>query len=139
MSSYAVRHLPEDLGDVTTLYKKIKKIPFSYTSKAFEAEMASNNNYIYVIQREKIGRETFYKLAYRYRCSAFHKAAGNGKWLGQFDFKNTVKYGEDSELEILDPPIAITNEDFNSWYKTQTLGMCEIPIEQENLLSILLK
>lgn len=139
MSSFAVRHLPEDLGDVTTLFKKIKKVPFSYTSKVFEAEMAAENNFIYVIQRDKVGREVSYKLAYRYRCSAVHRAAGSGKWLDQFEFKNTVEYGADSELQILEPPISITNEEFNSWYKKQTLGMCELPTEQEDILKLLLK
>jgi hypothetical protein len=139
MSSYVVRHLPEDLGDVTTVFKQIKKVPFSYTSKNHEAEMASHGEFIYVVQREKVGREVVYKLAYRYRCTAVHRMAGSGKWLDIFEFKNTVEYGEDGQLKLLDPPEVITDDAFNIWYKTKTLGMCELPEPQEEILKSILR
>jgi hypothetical protein len=100
MTAYAVKHLPDEHGDVTKSYKKIRKAPFSFTSKRYESEMAASNNYIYVIQREKIGRETIYKLAYRFRCSASYQLAGGEKWFGLYQHKNTVKYGEDACLPL---------------------------------------
>ena len=134
MSSFAVRHLPEDIGAVTSIYKDVRKTPFSYTSKKHEAEMASKGVFIYVIEREKSGRNIVYKLAYCYKCSEIFKKTGGSKWLDQFDFKNTVEYGKDSELRLLDPPKVITDSDFISWYKTKTLGMCELPSKQERVL-----
>ena len=138
MSSYVVRHLPEELGDVTTIFKKVKKAPFSFTSKKHEAEVAATGKYIYVVEREKSGRDIIYKLAYRYKCTAVFKPAGSAKWLDQFNFKNTVKYGEESELQLLDPPRVITSSEFNRWFKTKTLGMCELPVDQEEILNTLL-
>ena len=134
MSSFVVRHLPEDIGAVTSIYKEVRKTPSSYTSRKHEAEMASEGAFIYVIEREKAGRKNVYKLAYCYKCSEIFKKAGGSKWLGQFDFKNTVKYGNDSELRLFDPPIVITDPGFISWYKTKTLGMCELPSNQERVL-----
>ncbi|WP_350997705.1 hypothetical protein [Shewanella sp. TB7-MNA-CIBAN-0143] len=138
MSSFVVRHLPEELGDVTSIYKSVKKTPFSYTSKKHEAEKAATGKYIYVIEREKSGKNIIYKLAYRYKCSACFKPAGTNKWLEKFDFKNTVEYGSEADLQLLESPKIITNPDFNSWYKTKTLGMCELPAEQEAILNSLL-
>ena len=138
MSSFVVRHLPEELGEVTSIYKKIRKTPFSFTSKKHEAETAATGKYIYVIEREKLGKNIIYKLAYRYQCSACFKPAGSNKWLDKFSYKNTVEYGVEADLQLLDPPIEITNLDFNSWYKTKTLGMCELPKAQELVLESLL-
>lgn len=138
MSSFVVRHLPEELGNVKGIYKKIRKTPFSFTSKKHEAEMAATGKYIYVIEREESGKDIIYKLAYRYKCSACFKPAGSHKWLNKFNFKNTVEYGEEPDLQLLDPPKIITSPDFNSWYKTKTFGMCELPAVQEAILNSLL-
>ncbi len=137
MSSYTVRHLPEEQGAVTSIYKEVRKVPFSYTTKKNEAEQASEGSYIYVIEREKVGRKIFFKLAYGYRCTECFKKAG-GKWLGKFDYKNTVEYEKDGDLQLLDPPQAITDPDFIKWYKTKNSGMCEIPAEQESVLKAML-
>jgi hypothetical protein len=137
MSSYIVRHLPEEQGPVISIYSEVRKVPFSYTSKKNEAKLASEGSYVYVIEREKVGRKIIYKLAYRYKCTECFRKAG-GKWLGKFDYKNTVEYEKDGELKLLDPPSVITDSDFIRWYKTKTLGMCEIPAEHENVLKAIL-
>lgn len=133
MSSYIVGHLPEDQGPVTSIYKEVRKVPFSYTSKKNEAELAAEGSTIYVIVKEKVGRKNVFKLAYSYKCTELYRKAG-GKWLGKFDFKNTVKYETDSELKLLDPPLEITDPDFITWYKAKALGMRVIPREYESVL-----
>lgn len=138
MSSYIVRHLPEDLGDVVSLYKNVKKSPFSYTSKENESYLATKNEFIYVVERRIEDKDVFYYLAYRYRCSERFKKAGREKWLDQFEYKNTVKYGNDPELVLIDPPVLIEDSSFCSWYKKKTLGMCELPFEHEKKLKALL-
>ena len=137
MSSYIVGHLPEDQGPVTSIYKEVRKVPFSYTSKKNEAELAAEGSYVYVIEKEKVGKRNVFKLAYSYKCTECFRKAG-GKWLGIFDYKNTVKYEEDGELKLLDPPLAITDSDFISWYKTKALGMRVIPTEYESVLKAML-
>lgn len=137
MSSYIVMHLSEEQGPVTSIYKDVKKVPFSYTSKKKEAELASEGAYIYVIGKEKLGRRNVFKLAYRYKCSEHFRKAG-GKWLGKFDYKNTVEYEKDGELQLLDPPVAITDPEFIKWYKTKSSGMCEIPANYESVLKAML-
>ena len=138
MSSFIFRHLPEDLGDVISLYKKIKKEPFSYTSKDNESNLATRGEFIYVVERRLDGKEVSYYLAYRYRCSARFKKAGRDKWLDQFDYKNTVEHGKDPELTLLDPPVLIEDSAFCSWYKKQTLGMCMLPFDHEAILKAIL-
>ncbi|NQZ82173.1 MAG: hypothetical protein HRT52_14265 [Colwellia sp.] len=137
MSSYIVGHLSEEQGPVTSIYKEVRKVPFSYTSKKNEAELASEGSYVYVIEKEKVGNRNVFKLAYSYKCTECFRKAG-GKWLGKFDYKNTVKYEEDGELKLLDPPLAITDSDFISWYKTKALGMRVIPTEYESVLKAML-
>ncbi len=137
MSSYIVAHLSEEQGPVENIYKEIRKVPFSYTNKKNEAEMASEGSYIYVIEKEKEGRKSIFKLAYRYKCTECFRKAG-GKWLGKFDYKNTVKYEEDGELKLLAPSLTITDPDFISWYKTKALGMRVIPTEYESVLKAML-
>ena len=137
MSSYIVRHIPEDQGPVTSLYAEIRKVPFSYTNKKKEAELAAEGSNIYVVEREKQGRKNIYQLAYRYKCTECFRKAG-GKWLGKFDYKNTVEYEKNGELELLDPPLVITDPDFIKWYKTKNFGMCEIPAEYEAVLKAML-
>lgn len=138
MSSYIVRHLPEDLGDVVSLYKDIRKVPFSFTSKESESKLATKDEFIYVVERRIEDKEVCYYFAYRYRCSERFKKAGREKWLDQFKYKNSVKYGSDPELTLLEPPVLIEDKAFCSWYKKKTLGMCELPFEYESKLKALL-
>ncbi len=49
-----------------------------------------------------------------------------------------MEYEKDGELKLLDPPLAITDSDFISWYKTKALGMRVIPTEYESVLKAML-
>lgn len=127
MTAYAVKHISDDRGPITSIMKNVKKQPYSYTSKPEKAEGAAKGRFVYVIEVQRVSGATSYHLGYKYRAREAHKAAGGSLWGGQFEYKNSVAYGVASDGLYFDSPVLITDSDFIDWYKSETFGMAEIP------------
>ena len=127
--AYAIKHLEKEYGPLANLIKKIKKQPFSLTSKKAAAEDAATGKFIYVIEVLRDKSITSYRLGYKYKATECFTAAGGALWEGTFKYKNTVKYGAASEGKYFEKPILITDPKFIEWYKAETYGMARIPDE----------
>lgn len=134
MPSFVVKHVIDELGPLSSIMSEVKVTPHSYTSKKHQATSAAKGNYIYVIEVNRKGGKTSYKLGYKYRAHESFTLTGSSMWKGQFKFKNSAVPGEPAEGKYFEEPILIDNEEVRDWLSDQTLGMVEIP---QSLVGIL--
>ena len=87
---------------------------------------------MFEVIRHKEG--TSYKLAYKFKAGESHKKAGGELWEGQFKYKITGTYPYHLDGMYFDAPVLIDNNDFNSWFKSETLGMREVPAKHVQTL-----
>lgn len=139
MTAFAVKHIEQERGPLALIMKKVKKQPYVYTSKSTEATAASKSCYVYMIEVLRDKGDTSYRLGYKFKAGEIYESAGGSLWEGQFKYKITGTYPYHLDGMYFDDPVLIDNDDFNSWFKTETLGMTKIPAEHvqtlENILS----
>lgn len=128
MAAYAVKHIAEDHGPLTSIIKVVRKAPYSYTSKEPEASKAAFGNDIYVIEvRDERKSARSYWLGYKYRAYEKHLRAGGALWPGDFKFKNAGRPIALAEGAYFDSPVEITDPHLNEWLREKPQGMTEIP------------
>lgn len=126
MPAFAVKHLVAEHGPVMANVKNIRKTPYSYTSKHYEAEESAKGNYIYVIEVHRSGGETSYAIAYKYRATESFKKPGS-LWKDEFVYKNSATPGVKADGFYLEHPVLVSDLEFNYWFLSLPPGMAEIP------------
>lgn len=129
MPAYAVKHLVDEWGPRSTTMRKVKKTPYSFTSKEPEATDAAFGNFVYVIEvRLDKGVRTYW-LGYKYQAYEKVRPAGGGLWEGKFKFKNSAKFAEPATGHYFDGPVRLADAALCQWLAARPPGMEEIPSE----------
>ncbi|ADE15099.1 hypothetical protein Nhal_1991 [Nitrosococcus halophilus Nc 4] len=139
MTSFAVKHIEEKHGALSSVLKNAKKQPYSLTSKEYEAHEAAKGRFVYVIEVLRVKGDTIYLLGYKYKARTVLAAPGVALWRGKFKYKNSVEYGIPSEGLYFDKPVLITDTGFIDWFKGETFGMAAIPVAHVKTLETLFK
>ncbi|MCE1184887.1 MAG: hypothetical protein LWW92_04680 [Rhodocyclales bacterium] len=128
MPVFAVKHIVKDHGPLSKIMREIKKTPYSYTSKDYEASIAAKGNYIYVIEvrTEKNGVRSYW-LGYKYKAFESLQRAGGARWKEKFKYKNSAHPTGKADGMYFEDPIRITDVDICDWLSSKQPGMAEIP------------
>jgi hypothetical protein len=127
--AYAVKHLVDEWGPRSSTMKKVKKTPYSFTSKEPEATDAASGNFVYVIEvRMEKGARTYW-LGYKYQAYEKVRPAGGGLWEGKFKFKNSAKFAEPATGRYFDGPVRLADAALCEWLGAKQPAMAEIPAE----------
>lgn len=109
--------------------RKVKKTPYSLTSKEAEALGAASGNFVYVIEvRVEKGARSYW-LGYKYQAYEMVRPAGGGLWEGKFKFKNSAKFAEPATGRYFDGPVRLADAALCEWLGGRPPGMEEIPAE----------
>jgi hypothetical protein len=109
--------------------RKVKKTPYSFTSKEPDATEAASGNFVYVIEvRVEKGVRSFW-LGYKYQAYEKVRPAGGGLWEGKFKFKNSAKFAEPATGHYFDGPVRLADAAVCEWLAVKLAGMAEIPPE----------
>jgi hypothetical protein len=134
VKAFAVKHIEQERGPLSSIMKKVKKQPYVYTSKSAEAFAASSGGTVYMLEVIRDKKGTSYRLGYKFKAGEHFKKAGGALWECLFEYKITGTYPYHLDGMYFDEPVLIEDEEFNSWFKQETLGMCEIPAEHVQTL-----
>ena len=145
MTGFAVRHWTED-GKASTMPSILKKftkgeIPYSYTNKEHEANLAKLGENIYVIEPIKNEERIAYALCYRYKAYNADKRAGGKLWLDKYKFRNSAN-PLNPDGYYFDNPIKIENSNFRDWYASSGVavqGMIKIEDEFIKILDAIIE
>ena len=131
MLDFAVKHVEKDHGPLSEIMRDVKKTPYSYTSKDYEAAIAAKGNYVYVIEvrAEKNGVRSYW-LGYKYKAfEAFEafRLAGGALWKGEFKYKNSSQPTSKADGMYFNDPVRLIDLDVCEWLTSKQPGMAEIP------------
>lgn len=133
MTSYLVKHDSQKQGKLEDVISVAKKLgPVTFTSKKRVAEAAVNGN-IYVVEIVAGRGKRNYRLGYKFKCAHASRPAGGGKWLSQFNYKNSADIGSPSGV-YFSKPASIVSPEFLEWCREQCRGMDSMPWEYANIL-----
>jgi hypothetical protein len=140
MTAFAVKHIVEDQGPLASIMKKVRKDPYSYTSKEPEASQACYGGDIYVIEVRGAGKSArTYWLGYKYRAYEKYMRPGGALWPGDFKFKNAGRPSVLAEGAYFDVPVEITDAPLTEWLREKQRGMSEIPGHLVSAIDFIIK
>lgn len=138
MTAFAVKHIEQERGPLSSIMKKVKQQPYVYTSKLAEATAASKSGCVYMIEVLRDKGDTSYRLGYKFMAGEKYESAGGSLWEGKFKYKVTGTYPNHLTGMYFDKAVLINDDAFNTWFKAETLGMCEIPADHVQTLEKIL-
>ena len=145
MIGFAVRHWTEE-GKVSTMPSILREftkkgIPYSYTNKKYEADLAKLGENVYVIEPIKTEDKVAYKLCYRYKACNVDERAGGKLWLDKYKFRNSAN-PLNPDGYYFNCPIKIENSNFRDWYASSGIavqGMIQLEDEYVKILDAIIK